>query len=325
MNNYQDWNSLAGSDVALPFLTAARLTQGHEFLAVIGPIRNGAAVSTAARSLYPTTDLEKAGWLELTLAGADGRKELERLSERLGERIPDDATCCALTEGPGLLERVLLRVPAVSRGVIVDALRRTGIVTHGAAALKKPSPIPGYPALAVRLRGLTLIAFGVVPEAPQKLLDFLVDYPREQHRVAWERAWKEQEAQASIEIPASARKLRFDVRLQHGATYLALKAGAIVVEPDLIEVINASDPDALIAIDDKTNLRALKAGQMRYRSRFIGTVPRLGFIDAQEGRIVDGVDASYVAALRRVGADVEWFADETPRIEAPRAKKVSVA
>ena len=82
----------------------------------------------------------------------------------------------------------------------------------------------------------------------------------------------EQAAQAAIERPiASARRLRYDLTIQVGNSYYALKAGAMIEEPEFIANIRAADPGALIALADAPLLPPSKPGEARFLRPFFAT------------------------------------------------------
>jgi len=292
-------------------LVPARLSN-HGLIAIDAAIPNDSTGLMLAKSRYPSSyvsvSLGSNDLLELVVHAETGYAELAEFSERIGAPIPTAASCCADGEGVSHV-RHLMRVSNFDSHVIVEELRYAERNTFDA------SPVPGFLNLSVRFRGLALLPIDpTIPNAPQALLEYLKRYRQELAARSWERLIKEQAAASERRsMPSEARRLRYGVHLMHRGTYLNFPAGTIVEEQEVLDAIAAADPDALVAIDADTKLRDLRPGEIRYKTRFFGTVPGLGMISAEEGKVIEGTDPSYIAHLRAAGAQLEVYGGEPAR------------
>jgi len=256
-------------------------------------------------SSYVTVSLRDNDLCELLVQGDVGYAQLAEFSALIGAEIPLTASCRANGPESSSYVRVLLRISRLAANAIDAELRYAGFNTNG------PAGLPGFMCVSYRAHGLALLpADPAVPDAPQALLSYVQRYRQELGTRSWERTIKEQASQGrALTMPATARRMRYDFKLQHGSAFLSYAAGTIVTEQSLIDAIAAIDPNVLIALDAETKLKDLKPGQIRYKARFFATVPGLGMIEAKEGHVVDGADPAYIARLRAAGAQLEVFED----------------
>lgn len=293
---------------------------GSNFIAESLPIPKAASGFAIASKYAPfsmTTRAELNDLLELVVIGATGRSELERLATFLSCEIPTGHGCSA--PGEPDVTRCLFRFPNDHERHAVEAeFRRCGRDTN------QPTPLPGCVAVSVRSRGLVPLSSAQPELTLPPLLEFLKRYGQEMQRVTNERAIAEQASASALlrVVKPHARKLKYNVRFMHNGALLELLEGFVVTEAELLAAIAAIDADALIPLDGKAGLKALRPGELRFRTKFFQTVPTLGLIDVQQNHIVGGVDETYVSALRHAGADIEVFGDETAPIPTSRAKRI---
>jgi hypothetical protein len=300
---------------------------GHALRGIDNTVPNTLAGVRIAQSRYGgryvTVSLQDNKLVELVVHGASGAEELAQLAERIGESIPTAASCCA--DGPESLGyvRVLLRVPEWEHHAIGEELRNAGHNSYLSCLL------PGFRALALRIRGLALLpADPDVPRASQALIDWLKRYRVEQAAATWEQARAEQTAQAAVAtIPPHARKVKFPVSFMFAGSFVTLREGQILTEPGVIRAVEDMDSNALLPLDGTTGPRPLRPGEVRVRRDFFRSVPELGpgTLSLREGQIVNG-DRQYVAALRAAGVDVETIDDlmtsPPPATSSARPKRV---